>query len=384
MSDVGRIRVVFDAHALTPHRSGIGEYSWHLLRALVNGFRDRVELYLYVPSGIHPATSEKDILRLTTDIHDGDFFKLQHQWRLPAMLRGGGYDLLHTPDFLVPLLCPVPVVCTIHDIIPIVHPEFIPRSLKVRLLPVFRAWARRAAQHSAAVITDSAHSRDDIMRMLGGREERIAVVPLAPTLDVGAGSLPAEYAGQLQKGGYFLYVGRHDPYKGLAHLLRAFAEARENGGLGDVHLAVAGKSDARYGYLELVTSLGLGECVHFLDYVPPDALSALYANALAYVHPSLYEGFGLPPLDAMRHGTPVICSDRSSLPEVVGDAALLVDPEQVKSFARILRNVAESATLRSTLIQKGFEHVRQFSWNLTAAKTVDVYMRVIHATQSPS
>ncbi|MFA6234857.1 MAG: glycosyltransferase family 1 protein, partial [Bacteroidota bacterium] len=357
---------------------------WHLLRALVDGFRDRVDLHLYVPSGIHPAKSEDDILRLTADVRDGDFFRLQHQWRLPALLRRGAYDLVHTPDFLVPLFSPIPVVCTIHDIVPIVHPEFIPRSLKVRLLPVFRAWARRAARRSAAVITDSTHSKHDILRMLGAEDARITVVPLAPTLEVGAGELPAEFSTALRPGNYFLYVGRHDPYKGLAHLLRAFAGARDLPGMEYIQLAVAGKSDVRYGYDGIISSLGLEGRVHFLDYVAPPVLSALYANALAYVHPSLYEGFGLPPLDAMRHGTPVISSSRSSLPEVVGEAALLVDPEQVESFARILGNVAENVTLRSTLIHKGFEHVRQFSWNLTAEKTVDVYMRAIHATHHTS
>jgi glycosyltransferase involved in cell wall biosynthesis len=384
MSDTGRLRIVFDAHTLTPHRSGIGEYSWHLLRALVNDFSERIELSLYVPSGIHPARNEEDILRLTADVRDGDYFKPRHQWRLPMLLRRGAYDLLHTPDFLVPLYSPVPVVCTIHDIVPIVHPEFIPRSMKARLLPVFRAWARRAVRRSAAVITVSTHSKNDILRMLGGEERRITVVPSAPTLEVGASELTADHAAMLHPGGYFLYVGRHDPYKGLEHLLRAFAEARQAPGMEQIHLAVAGKSDPRYGYRELVTSLGIRGSVHFLDYVAHDALSALYSNALAYVHPSLYEGFGLPPLDAMRHGTPVISSDRSSLPEVVGDAALLVDPEEIKSFACVLRDVAENATLRSTFIQKGFEHVRRFSWNLTAEKTVEVYMRAIQATYSQS
>lgn len=384
MFDSRRIRVVFDAHTLTPQRSGIGEYSWHLLCALLEGCSDRIELHLYVPSGIHPVATREDIIRLTADVRDGDFFKLRHQWRLPFLLRGGKYDLLHTPDFLVPLLSPIPLVCTIHDIVPIVHPEFIPRSLKVRLLPIFRAWARRAARRSAAVITDSTHSKQDILRMLGAREENITVVPLAPTLDVGSKDLVAEHAAVLEVGKYFLYVGRHDPYKGLAHLLRAFAEARHTPGMEGIQLAVAGKSDIRYGYRELVKELGLDGSVHFLDYVAPAALSTLYANALAYVHPSLYEGFGLPPLDAMRHGTPVISSNRSSLPEVVGNAASLVDPEQVKAFARILKDVAEMTTLRSTLIQKGFEHVQQFSWNLTAEKTVDVYMRATQATYRSS
>lgn len=376
-----RIRVVFDAHALSPRRSGIGEYSWHLLRALTNGFEDRIDLHLYVPSGIHPARSVEDILRLTRDVAEGDFFSLRHQWRLPTLLRRGKYDLVHTPDFLVPLFSPVPTICTIHDLIPLVHPEFIRRSLKVRLLPVFRAWARRAARASAAVITDSAHSRNDILRLLGADAQRVHVVPLAPTLDARAGELPSEIASRICPGRYFLFVGRHDPYKGLALLLRAFAAAKRIVSIPDVQLAVAGKRDPRYDYSGLVDELGISAQVVFLDYVPSASLSSLYAGALAYVHPSLYEGFGLPPLDAMLHGTPVISSNRGSLPEVVGDAAIFIDPEQTETFARTLADVAENATLRSTLKQKGLFHARRFSWHLTAESTVDIYMHVIHASQ---
>ena len=375
-----RLRVVFDAHALTPQRSGIGEYSWHLLRTLVRDFSDIVDLYLYVPSGIHSARDEDDIVRLTADVREGDFFRPVHQWRLPALLRRGSYDLLHTPDFLAPLFCPVPLVCTIHDLIPLVHPEFIPRSMKVRLLPVFRAWARRAARRSAAVITDSAHSRTDILRFLGVKEGKVSVVPLAPTLDVTGAPLPEAQAAVLREGRYLLYVGRHDPYKGLAHLLRAFAAARSEGGLEGVQLAVAGKQDERYGYADLAASLGIADDVVFLGYVGNPDLSALHAHALAYVHPSLYEGFGLPPLDAMRHGVPVCCSDRASLPEVAGDAALLFDPEDGKAFSHALREIAENSTLRSVLIRNGNEHVRRFSWQLSAGQTVDVYMNSARQT----
>ena len=182
------------------------------------------------------------------------------------------------------------------------------------------------------------------------------------------------HAAVLRAGRYLLYVGRHDPYKGLSHLFHAFAAARRAGGLDGVQLAVAGKRDPRYGHEDLAVSLGIASDVVFLDYVGVRELSALYANARAYVHPSLYEGFGLPPLDAMRHGVPVACSDRSSLPEVTGDAALLFDPEDGKAFSRALREITENATLRSVLIQKGSEQVTRFGWNHTARRTVDVYM----------
>lgn len=368
--------MVFDAHALSPHRSGIGEYSGHLIRAILEECRAQVALHLYVPSGIHPVHSGDDVARLTADVRDGDFFRASHQWRLPWLLRGGRYDLLHTPDFLVPWSTPVPVISTVHDIIPIVHPEFLARSLKVRLLPLFRAWARHAVRSSAAVLTVSARSRNDLVRLLGANPARITVIPAAPTLEPTGAELSADLAALLPARKYFLYVGRSDPYKGLAHLLRAFARARRDHGLAGLRLAVAGKRDARYDSSALVDELGLAGHVIFLDYVDAATLSALHAHALAYVHPSLYEGFGVPPLDAMRHGTPVVCSDRSALPEVAGDAALYVDPEHVGNFSNALREIAENATLRRDLVRKGFLNVRRFSWNQTAKDTVSVYMRV--------
>lgn len=378
MADSRPIHVVFDAHALTPHRSGIGEYSHQLLRALLRLGDGGVALHVYVPAGIRRVESEEEVAACTADVRDGDLYRPAHLWQLPRLLREGKYDVLHTPDFFVPLRAPVPVVCTIHDLIPLVHPEYIPKSLKVRLLPVFRAWVRRALRGSARVITDSAHSRDDIRRLFPGEDVAIDAIALGPTVEPTGEALSADLAGRLHAGRYLLYVGRHDPYKGVGLLLRAFAVALRNGAIpGDVQLAIAGRRDPRYDMAAEAARLGLaGRCV-FLDYVPGAQLSALYAHAMGLVFPSLYEGFGLPLLDAMRHGIPVISSDRASLPEVAGDAALLVDPEQTDLFAGRLTEFVESATLRSHLISKGKKRIREFSWNFSATATVESYVRAI-------
>ncbi len=378
MADARPIRVVFDAHALTPHRSGIGEYSDQLLRALLRHEQERIALHVYVPDGILRVESADDLTAATAAVRDGDLYKPAHLWQLPRLLRAGEYDVLHCPDFFAPLRAPVPVMCTIHDLIPLVHPEYIPKSLKVRLLPVYRAWVRRALRGSARVITDSAHSARDIRRLFPAEFAAIDAIPLGPTVEPTGAPLPAELAACLQAGRYLLYVGRHDPYKGVGLLLRAFAAAVRDGGMpGDVQLAIAGRRDPRYDMREEAERLGLsGRCV-FLDYVPGAHLSPLYAHALGLVFPSLYEGFGLPLLDAMRHGLPVLCSDRASLPEVAGDAALLVDPEHSDTFAARLKEFTENTTLRSDLIRKGNERVRQFSWNQTAAATVDSYAKAI-------
>jgi len=414
MADDRRIRVVFDAHVITPHRSGIGEFNWHLLRALLREFADRVDLHLYVPSGIVTVESEMDIARHTRDVRDGDIYRLHHQWRLPRLLRRGRYDLFHSPDFMFPFLCPIPVVSTIYDLIPLVHPEYLARSLKVRLLPVYRFLMRTAVRKSARVITISECSRSDIVRMLDADPANVDIVYAAHTLepedtgmeDASAGDAAAsgrasrEDAGarsqaastdaaaagaenlpeaQLRPGRYLLYVGRHDPYKGLGLLLRAMAQAVREGLPDDIQLAVAGKRDMRYPFAETARDLGLQNRVLFLDYVSREELSHLYAHAMALVFPSLYEGFGLPLLDAMAHGTPVVSSDRASLPEVGGDAVHYVDPEQEDAFARTLKTVAENPSLRRQLSKKGEMQMRRFSWNETAGKTVGVYERAINS-----
>lgn len=409
MTDARRIRVVFDGHVITPHRSGIGEFNWHLLRGLLRCCADRVDLHLYVPSGIVPVESEEDILRCTQTVRDGDIYRLHHQWRLPRLLRGKRYDLFHSPDFMFPFLCPIPVVSTIYDLIPLVHPEYLSKSLKVRLLPMYRFLMRTAVRKSARILTISECSRGDIVRILGTDPSNVDIVYAAHTLDPGdysPGSIAPEsrsvigkdaeahtyppvqehapHAGatnlpdaRLRPGRYLLYVGRHDPYKGLGLLLHALARAVHEGLPDDILLAVAGKRDPRYPFDETAGELGLQERVMFLDYVSREELSALYAHALALVFPSLYEGFGLPLLDAMAHGTPVVSSDRASLPEVGGDAVRYVDPEQEDAFARTLKTIAENPSLRQELTEKGDRQFRRFSWNQTAEKTVEAYTRSI-------
>lgn len=376
MADHTRIRVVFDGHVLTPHRSGIGEYSWHLLQALLRGYQDRVALHLYLPSGIIPIDEADRIDDLARDVQDGDFYRLHHQWRLPRLLRRGTYDLYHSPEFLFPLRCPLPVVSTIYDLIPLVHPEYIRKSMKVRLLPVFRQLVRTTVRRSARVITISECSRGDILRLAGADPGKVDIALAASTLIPHTGeTLPPDT--RLQAGRYLLYVGRHDPYKGLGFLLHAFAKLVHEGDATDVMLAIAGKRDARYSYDTLVKELGLEDRVVFLGYVSRGQLSTLYAQALGLVFPSLYEGFGLPLLDAMAHGTPVLSSNRASLPEVGGEAAAYVDPEKHEEFVSTLKSFMENSSLRQILINKGHERVQQFTWDRAAQATVETYVRAV-------
>ncbi len=372
------LRVVFDAHAITPRRSGIGEYSARLLAAMLTEAGAEVEVHAYANGAIRPLRTLEEL----PAIADGSLYALKHQRELPRLLRAGAYDLLHMPEFIIPPRVPIPVVVTLYDVIPLAKPEYIAKSLKVRLLPLYRWMMRRATRVARRVLTISEHSKSDIVRMLGADPARIDVTPLAPTVEVDGAALPAALTDRFAGCRYVLYVGRHDPYKGLGLLFDAFARVKDAEGARDVCIVVAGARDERYGYAEQLERLDLRHRVHFLDYVASGQLSALYANAAAFVFPSLYEGFGLPPLDAMRHGVPVLCSDRSSLPEVVGDGALTVNPEDPGEFASALHRVLTDATLRETLVARGLQRQRQFSWSHTAARTVECYRRALaHASR---
>jgi glycosyltransferase involved in cell wall biosynthesis len=368
----GRLRVVFDGHALTPHRSGIGEYSLHLLGALIDSHLGEIDLRVYAGAAFHRVDSRDALTQAVAGVRDGDLYRARRQVELARLLRSGDADVLHVPDFPVPLLHGrVRVVATIHDLIPLVHPAFLPHSAKTRFLPLTHAVMRTAARVCTRVITVSAVSRRDLLRHLPIRPERIDVIACAPGLDLFTDTLPAQLAAAIAGRPYLLYVGRHDPYKGVALLLDAFARADLDGAL----LVIAGKEDARYPVAPLVRERGLDSRVLLTGYVEPATLAALYARAHALAMPSLYEGFGLPPLDAMRRDVPVLCSDRASLPEVAGDAALLADPENTDAFTHAVTRIMRDDALRADLVRRGRARVAGYTWAATAAATVRSYRR---------
>jgi glycosyltransferase involved in cell wall biosynthesis len=370
-----RLRVLFDAHAIGPHRSGIGQYALHLCRALLAHCADRVALHLDAGGGVTSVASDADIAAAVSRVRDGDLYAPRRQWEAP--LRARGFDVFHAPDFALPLLVRgVATVATVHDVVPLALPSLLARSTKTRFLAAYRLYVRRTVRRADAVLTDSAFSRDEIVRLAGGRSDRIAVVPLAPMLARADAPLPADAAAFLRGRPYLLVFGRPDPYKGLPLLFRALARA--NAGRDErLALVSAGTLDPRYDPRRDVAALGLGGDVHCTGYVDDASLSALLAGATALVHPSLYEGFGLPPLEAMAHGVPVVSSGRASLPEVTGDAALVADPEDPEAFAAALVRIATDATLRANLSAYGRERAGRFSWRRTATETLAAYERAV-------
>jgi glycosyltransferase involved in cell wall biosynthesis len=283
------------------------------------------------------------------------------QFKLPDIYRKLKGSLLFSPVPEAPLATNCPYVVTVHDLIPLrFYRRFSPLSNYFRYqLPL----VLEQAQH---IICNSQSTAGDLHSFLGLAEEKITSIPLAYD------SNNFRFLNLEQpENPYYLYLGRHDPYKNLQGLIRAFSRMNKGN---DAHLWIAGQPDGRYTpKLEMmVTELGLKNRVKFLDYVPYHQLPIIINQALALVFPTFWEGFGIPVLEAMGCGTPVITSNLSSLPEIVGNAGILIDPHRTEEIAAAMGAIMEDSGLRSHLSRLSLQRASQFSWQKTGKATVKV------------
>lgn len=293
------------------------------------------------------------------------------QFQLPQLYRRLKAKLLFSPIPEAPLWSTCRTVVTVHDLIPLHFPQ---QGSPLTLY--FRHYLPQVIRQAEHVICDSESTLRDIYRFVGKPPGEATVIPLAYDA--------SHYRWlDLPRQPYFLYVGSHYTYKNLARLIEAFAQA----GLSEFELLIAGVPDPRYtpALQAQAENMGLGDSgtdrcanrIRFLAYVPYGDLPQLINQATALVFPSLWEGFGLPVLEAMACGTPVITSHLSSLPEVAGDAALLIDPYNVGELAEAMQAVAGDRTLWQTLHQAGLARAQQFSWAKTGQMTGDILKRYL-------
>jgi glycosyltransferase involved in cell wall biosynthesis len=284
---------------------------------------------------------------------------------VPRAARGLRADLIHAPANIGPRRSPVPVVLTVHDLLPFRHPEWVPGPYA----PVLRALVRGAARSAARVLTVSHASGHDIERVLAVPSERIDVVPLAGgTHDGPAVGVRSEHL--------LLSVGNRMPHKNFTMLLEALAAIP-----GDERprLVITGGSGADP-LAPVVEHLGLTGRVDLLGWVPGDELERLYGEASCVVLPTLFEGFGLPVLEAMARGCPVICSDLPVLREIGGSAAVYVDPTSVTALAHSIRQLLADPAKRSELSALGRERAAEFTWAATARGTARSFQRALDAS----
>ncbi len=351
-------------------RTGTESYSLNLIREMVAIGPDHVfRLYFnQAPrEGLIPGAAE---LRLIP------FPRLWTHLRLSWEMIMQPPDLLFVPAHVLPLVRPERSVVTVHDLGFLHHPE-----AHTWFQNVYLRWSTRHNARSATrILADSQATRQDLIRYYGIPKEKTVVVypgldrDLGPVTDADLLAATRDHYGISER--YLFYVGTLHPRKNLARLVRAFA-----GSVAvkypELQLVLAGKKGwLSDGIVEEVRSAGLVDQIVLTGYVPDSDLPALMSGALAFVFPSLYEGFGMPVLEAMACGTPVVCSNVSSLPEVAGEAALLVDPLDTGALAQALIRIAEDADLRCELVLRGLERVRAFSWRRCAQETLQVLEEV--------
>lgn len=375
------MKIAINAFFLKSSASGSGQYLRQLLKALAE-IDSRNEYVLLGPERI----SQDSSLPLPYRVKAVPAFARRNesieklaweQFTGPAEALKAGVDLFHVPYFAPPLIPRMPTVVTIHDVIPF-------------RLALYRAGARveaymrlaaRAAHSATLIITVSHHAKQDMVDALKLSPECIRVIYAAAGDEYRPLTDPAVLAAARARYGlderYIFYLGGLDQRKNVSQLVRAFAQVYRQLGDPNLRLLISGNPDKQSGPLfadprPIATDLGIeGQIIY--RFVKEEDKPAIYSGASVFVFPSIYEGFGLPPLEAMSCGTPVICSNRTSLPEVVGDAAISLDPDDTSAMVEAMHSVLTNTTLAAELRERSLKRAAQFSWRETAQETVTAY-----------
>ena len=367
------VRIAIDARKL--HDYGIGTYVRNVLRYLGRIDRENEYVLLCRPVDCDSVRGFGDNFRAVKE--PAANYSIKEQLHIPLLLKREGADVFHAPHYVLPPLLPCPSVVTIHDCIHLMFPEYLPNKLAYVYA---RTFMTIAARRSSKVLTVSEASKRDILHFLHIPASKVEVVYNAiddrfdrePEMD---DVVRVRQRYQLNDP-FLLYAGNIKPHKNVDRVIEAFARLKRRG-FERLKLLIIGDEISKNPQLRrAVHRHQLHQHVRFLGFVPDATLAVLYRLADVFVFPSLYEGFGLPPLEAMASGTPVVTSNVSSLPEVVGDAALLVDPRDPEAIAGAIQRILTDDDLRRVLTQKGLGRAHEFSWERSVRRIRDIYLEV--------
>ncbi|OVE75166.1 hypothetical protein BVX97_05625 [bacterium E08(2017)] len=385
------MKIALDARWIFPEISGIGAYTREIIKQFAEIDKENSFVFLFNDESVMERTISETGLKpgphFSTELVPYSLFSIANQLKLGGLLKELKVDLYHSTNYMIPLPAfpankpgKIRCVTTIHDVIPMIFRNHAPKSRKARLYPLYSWLMIEMGRRSDTIITDSRASAADIIKHLKippSRSDRVKPIYCGVSnifMPPETRKTTSDNAAQI------LYVGRSDPYKNITTLIRAFEKIR-NHYKHPAKLIIAGSLDPRYSDTQtLAVDLGLENDVQWTGYISDDELVRLYQESSLLIHPSRYEGFGLQILEAMSCGLPVICANKGSQPEVAGDAAIVLDPDDeagmVDNALRILNDPAKAESMR----EKGFEQCARFSWRKTAEQILDVYKETFNDT----
>ena len=374
-STAAPVRIAIDARKL--HDYGIGTYVRNLTHWLARIDCDDTYVLLCRPEDVAFVRSLGP--RFEPLIEMAGNYTIREQFAVPLALARARpkVDVFHAPHYVVSPLVTCPYVVTIHDCIHLRFPQYLPKK---GAFLYARTMMTLAARRSRRVLTVSNASKEDILHYLKVPASKVEVIYNALDERLATPPTPEDIARVRQRfqleAPFVLYTGNIKPHKNIDRLIEAYSILRRRG-VENVKLLIIGDEISKYPNLRrLVHKFQLHQHVRFFGFVPDATLAVFYRLASAFVFPSLYEGFGLPTLEAMAAGVPVITSNVSSLPEVVGEAALLIDPMDAGALADAMARVLSDAPLRADLIRRGHERIKTFSWERSVARVHQVYREV--------
>ena len=379
------MRIAIDARWIFREASGIGVYTEELISSIAAEDQSNQYVLIFDAADLCRRVCRKAGLdkagNFATEVVEFGVFSLANQVLMPRFLREQKVDVFHSPNYMIPFMAfparpgrrPACVV-TVHDVIPMIFPRHAPKSRKSRLYPIYRWLMLEVGRRADIIIADSAASRTDVISHLAippERQNRVQTVycGVSTAFSPQAGGRREKAAGEART---VLYVGRSDPYKNCVGLIEAFAELRKACPF-PVNLMMVGAEDTRYPEIPAkIAALGLDAAVR-RAYLSDAELVDAYRGADLLALPSLYEGFGLPVVEAMACGTPVVCSNRGSLPEVAGSAAIQVDPADRQALAAAMGRVLLEPSVAREMSAKGLRQAAGFTWQRTAQATIAAY-----------
>ena len=373
-------RIGIDARFYGPIGKGLGRYIQEIVDNIVK--LDQVSEYVVFLRRENFSSFKSDNLKVKKILADIKWYGLAEQILLPFLISRQRLNLMHFPHFNVPIFCPVKFVVTIHDLILIKFPTQRATTLAPVIYKIknffYKIVIALAIKRARQVLAVSEYTKQEIVRQFKIKPEKV-MVTYEGVADLARDKINDHQPEDILKKyhitePYLLYVGNAYPHKNLGGLIKVFSLI--NGQQRNLQLVLVGKEDYFYRRLKPPVANFNGAII-FPGYVPDGDLKILYARARAYIFPSLYEGFGLPALEAMAYGLPVVSSNKTSLPEILGSAAVYFNPENKAEMKAKIELIISDENLRREMINRGYLQIKKYSWSECARQTLEVYNKIL-------